>query len=185
VASSAATKGVKAGVKAAARTAGHEAAKAGGQALKGARRHVDDLGKKTQKVWDDAAGGAGRKSADTVPVYRVEGPGNTRLLIDEAGDVAVTGQRQLYLTFGDRARADGFLALRHSQGHVDDVIKAFDVPQSYARSVRRRSVPQDRSRGAPVQRVDPTKTDSSFGLKSPEFPGLRRAIIPGSGRIVG
>jgi hypothetical protein len=181
-----ARQGVKAGVKAVVRQAGKKAVELGRAAVREARGVLDNLGKKARKFWGDEAGSLGRSGrAGAVPVYRVEGPGNTRLVIDGAGDVGVTGRQQLYLTFGDRARADEFLALRHSQGHTDDVIKAFDVPEPYARSVRDRAVDQIGGGGAPIQRVDATKTNSSFGLKAPEFPALLRAIIPGSGRIVG
>ena len=121
---------------------------------------------------------------DVVPVYRVEGPGNARIHLDDAGNVDISGNSMLYLNFGDRSRADEFLAIRHSQGHTDDVIKAFDMDATYVDSLFERAVPQQGARGAPIQHVDPTKTDVSLGLASSEFPGLLDHIVQGSGRIV-
>ena len=117
-------------------------------------------------------------------VYRVESPGNARLDIDGAGNVHVQGDNVLFLNFGDRPRADDFLQQRLDQGFDGTQIRAFDVPDSYADSIRSRAVPESQARGNPVFQVDITKTDSSFGLRSSEFPGLEDAAIPGSGRVI-
>lgn len=62
--------------------------------------------------------------------------------------------------------------------------KAFDVPDSYADSIRSRAVPESNAKGSPVFQVDTTKTDSSYGLRPIEFPALEGAAIPGSGRVI-
>ena len=88
----------------------------------------------------------------------------------------------LFLNFGDEARAQQFLAQRLEQGFEGTVIKRFDVPRSYYDDLVSRSVPENMARGNSVINVDTTKTATSFGLRSSEFPGLACAIIPGSGR---
>lgn len=111
-----------------------------------------------------------------------ESPDNARLGIDGSGNVAVQGDNVLFPNFGDRPRADAFLEQRLAQGFDGTEIKAFDVPDSYADSIRNRAAPEAQARGNPVFQVDTTRTDSSFGLRSSEFPGLVDAAIPGSGR---
>lgn len=121
---------------------------------------------------------------DTVRVFRVESPANARLDISPAGDVTVKGDNMLFLNFGDEARAHQFLDQRLAQGHQDTVIKSFDVPRGYAESVSARALPESMARqpDATIIHVDTTKTPSSYGLRSSEFPELQRSIIPGSGR---
>lgn len=122
-------------------------------------------------------------TADTVPVFRVESPGNARLDIDDGGDVSINGDNMLFLNFGDEARAQAFQAQRLGQGFEGTVIKRFDVSQSYYDDLVSRSVPESHARGNSVINVDTTKTSTSFGLRASEFPGLTCAIVPGSGRI--
>lgn len=114
-------------------------------------------------------------------VFRVEGPGNARLGIDGAGNVSVHGDQTLFLNFGDEARAQAFLAKRLAQGHEGTTIKSFDVPNSYVDSIRARAVPESMARGNSVFQVDVGQTSGSFGLRGSELPGLRCAIVPGSG----
>ena len=78
----------------------------------------------------------------------------------------------------------GGTCTRLAQGHSETVIESFDVPCSYADSVASRAVPESMARqpDASIIHVDTTKTPSSYGLRSPEFPELQRSIIPGSGR---
>lgn len=129
--------------------------------------------------------GRGQVSGDSArtKVFRVEGPGNTRLDISGSGDVSIKGDAMLFLDFGDEARAQEFLAQRLVQEKEGTVIKSFDVPTSYVDVLRARAMPESMAKqpGASVISVDTTKTASSFGLRSSELPGLQRAIILGSG----
>lgn len=91
---------------------------------------------------------------DTAKVFRVEGNGNQRLLIDEAGNVEIPEiftnkgrgpERNLYLNFGDEARAQQFLEQRLEQ-FPDSTIKSFEVPRSFLDELRATAVPEiDRS----------------------------------------
>ena len=139
------------------------------------------------RTWMDPLGltpceRAAAKAAGLTRVYRVEETAFARLHIDVAGNVAIKGDAMLFLNFGDEARAQEFLAQRLEQGRQGVVLKFFDVPTSYAADVASRAVPESMGRGASVIWVDMTKTESSYGLRSTEFPGLQRAIVPGSGR---
>ncbi len=69
--------------------------------------------------------------SDTVSVCRVEGPGNERVIIGPNGEVDIKGDNTLFLNFGDRARAEEFLALRLGQGYEGATIKSFRVYGSY------------------------------------------------------
>ncbi|HWM58886.1 MAG TPA: DUF6531 domain-containing protein [Pseudonocardia sp.] len=142
------------------------------------------LGVKGARVAGKVAGEAVEGVPDTVRVFRVESPANARLDIGPSGDVAVKGDNMLFLNFGDQPRAQQFLDQRLAQGHSETVIKSFDVPRSYADSVASRAVPESMARqpDASIIHVDTTKTPSSYGLRSSEFPELQRSIIPGSGR---
>lgn len=124
---------------------------------------------------------AANSAGGVTRVFCVEGPGNARLNISAGGDVSIKGDNMLFLNFGDEARVQEFLAQRLAQGHDGTIIRSFDVPTSYANDVAARAVPESMARGSSVISVDTTKTASSYGLRSSEFPGLQRAIIPGSG----
>ena len=113
--------------------------------------------------------------------FRVEGPGNARLGIDAAGNVSINGDNMLFLTFGDEARSQEFLAQRLAAGFEGTTIKSFEVPTTYVEELAARAAPESMARGASVIQVDVTKTESSFGLRSSEFQGLICTIIPGSG----
>ena len=121
----------------------------------------------------------------TTRVYRVEGPGNARLDFSPSGNVTAKGDNMLFLNFGDEARAHQFLTQRVGQGHVDDVIKSFDVPTPFVDSVRAASVPQDLGRLYPSapQLVDTTKAVDQYGLPACWIGNLNQAIVPGSGRM--
>jgi hypothetical protein len=113
-------------------------------------------------------------------VFRVEGPGNARLNIDPGGNVGISGDKTMFLNFGDEARAQQFLAQRLSQGFEGTSIKSFDVPTSYVNDLASRAVPESMAKTASAFQVDVTKTAGSYGLRSSEFPSLMCAIIPGS-----
>jgi len=114
-----------------------------------------------------------------VTVYRVEGPGNERLELTvgrlSSAQLSIGGgTNQLYLNFGDRSRAVDFLGKRYSQGHTDDVIKRFDVDQSYLDRLRIASVPQSQSRQSPGRpvRVDEDAARDQFAFKAELFAEL-------------
>jgi filamentous hemagglutinin len=132
------------------------------------------LSRKSNGVGADAA------NTDYTTVFRVEGPGNARLDVTPGGNMQISGDNTLFLNFGDEARAQEFLAQRLSQGFDGTVIKSFDVATSYVNDLYSRAVPESMARGSSVFQVDVTKTASSFGLRSSEFPGLMCAIVPGS-----
>jgi hypothetical protein len=62
------------------------------------------------------------EDAGITDAFRVEGPGNARLTIGDAGDVSISGVRALFLNFGDEGRAEEFLARRLEQGYEGTAI---------------------------------------------------------------
>ncbi|WNG58822.1 hypothetical protein F0U59_31890 [Archangium gephyra] len=143
-----------------------------------------------------------------VTVYRVEGPDNQRVSINPQGNAHVSKsfgsatneskpglykkpmeyQDRAFLNFGDRARADEFLAVRHDQGHPQTVMKAFDVPHDTFEQIRKSSVPESAARvpgneHRPI-RVDVNKGDNQFGLNWKSLQLVNSTAIPGSGRVV-
>ncbi|CAD6548933.1 hypothetical protein [Paraburkholderia metrosideri] len=139
--------------------------------------------------------GAAREPS-TITVFRVEGEGNRRLFIDEAtGSVSIPpvfankgrgDERNLYLNFGDEARAQSFLGQRLQQ-FPDNTIKTFTVPKSFVDQLRTSAVEESRrsiNPGKPVV-ADPTKARDQFGLSQQQIEQLRRVIIPGSGKQYG
>src|SRR5437870_4402367 len=121
----------------------------------------------------------------TVKVYRVEGPGNTRILIGENGEVAIQGEtRTLFLNFGDRARAEEFLAQRLSQ-YPSDVIKSFEVPESTLSRISANAIPESLAGSLPGRAllVDATKAADQFGLRTTQNDELVQDRIQRSGRI--
>ncbi|WP_221305973.1 hypothetical protein, partial [Paraburkholderia sp. WSM4180] len=139
--------------------------------------------------------GAAREPS-TITVFRVEGEGNRRLFIDEAtGSVSIPpvfankgrgDERNLYLNFGDEARAQSFLEQRLQQ-FPDNTIRAFTVPKSFVDQLRTSAVEEGRrsiNPGKPVV-ADPTKARDQFGLSQQQIEQLRRVIIPGSGKQYG
>jgi len=137
-----------------------------------------------------AAGEAGAKSSGaaqipTVRVYRVERLPNTRIIINEAGEVTIVGDRTtLFLNFGSRARAEEFLAQRIQQEMPGATIKSFEVPRSFLDQLRAAAVPERLARqypGRPII-VDVTRAPDQFGLRPEQIQALRRVIIQGTGR---
>ncbi len=131
------------------------------------------------------------RGLDTVTAYRVEGEGNQRVNIGPDGSVDIPEvrtnkgrgpERNLYVNFGDEARAQTFLDQRLQQ-FPDNTIKTFEVPRSYVEELNRTAVPESQraaNRDLPVI-ADPTKANNQFGLSGEQINGLRDAAIPGSG----
>jgi len=117
-------------------------------------------------------------------VYRVEGLPNTRILLGEGGQVSVQGDQMLFVNFGDKARAEQFLATRLQQGMPGAQIKSFEVPRSLLDDLRASAVPESMATqfpGRPLL-VDPTKAADQFGLRLQQIETLQEAIIQGSGK---
>ena len=133
-----------------------------------------------------AIGELGDESAymHTRTVYRVEGNGNQRFDLNGAGNVTLReGKSMVYLTFGDEARSREFHAKRVEQGY-DSHILAFEIDERSARHIERRAVSQVNNHGAPIQRVDETRTSCSYGISRDEIHLVMDGLIPGSGRIL-
>jgi RHS repeat-associated protein len=123
--------------------------------------------------------------ASVVTVYRVEGAVNTRVLISEAGEVILEGEKTLFLNFGQRARAIEFFDKRINQGMADTQIKSFQVSKAYLDEVRSTAVPERLARlhpDSPIQ-VDVTKAPDQYGLRRDQIEQLRTLIIKGSGKV--
>lgn len=84
-------------------------------------------------------------------VFRVEGPGNERLLIDASGNVSLHDEDMLFVSF-DSTHAAYFLGKRVEQCYPD-AIKAFEVNASFLETLRADRVPQ---RGQVASLVDPS-----------------------------
>jgi hypothetical protein len=125
-----------------------------------------------------------RAGTATVQVFRVEGAANTRVLISEAGEVALEGSHTLFLNFGQRTRAIEFFNKRLSQGLDDVKIKEFEVPKSFLDDLRTNAVPERLARSNPNSpiRVDVTKAPDQYGLRREQIEQLRQTIIQGSGK---
>ena len=79
-------------------------------------------------------------------------------------------ERNLYLNFGDDARAQQFLEQRLQQ-FPGNTIKSFEVPKSFLDELRTTAVPEiDRSLypNRPVI-ADPTKAPNQFGLTAEQL----------------
>ncbi len=141
-----------------------------------------------------------------VTVYRVEGPENQRVSFgngkphvsksfNSATNESKAGsyrkpmdyQDRAFLNFGDRPRAEEFLAVRHEQGHTKTVMKAFDVPGETFDKIRKSAVPEGAARvpgneHRPIA-VDVNKGDNQYGLNWKSLQTVNATAIPGSGRV--
>ena len=133
-----------------------------------------------------------------VTVYRVEGPENQRVSFgngkphvsksfNSATNESKAGsyrkpmdyQDRAFLNFGDRPRAEEFLAVRHEQGHTKTVMKAFDVPGETFDKIRK----VDFVYKDPDVRADVNKGDNQYGLNWKSLQTVNATAIPGSGRV--
>lgn len=122
--------------------------------------------------------------ASTTTVFRVESAANARLVIDEAGNVSVVGEKMLFANFGDTARAESYLARRLEQGYEGTVVKSAEVPTAFVEELRATSVLESEASlfpNAPLQ-VD-LKYADQFGLRAEQIQALQEAIIQGSGKV--
>ena len=115
---------------------------------------------------DEAAG------ASLSKVFRVQGgdipnASKQRLVFDGQGNLSISGDDMLFVTFDDQARAVQFL---NKRGDNAELI-SFDISSQFADKVRNNAVPQRLGRlnpGAP-QQVDQTVTNNSFGIPKEYF----------------
>ncbi|EQA02711.1 VENN motif pre-toxin domain-containing protein [Glaesserella parasuis] len=122
-----------------------------------------------------------------VTVYRVEGIPNQRLIINNAGDVFIIGNKTLYLNFGSKKRALEYLQQKIEKGLPNAELKSFIVPREYREVLKGIAVPEkdirtlDPSRVRPVI-ADPTKAKYQYGLREGQIEELKSKIILGSGK---
>jgi filamentous hemagglutinin len=117
-------------------------------------------------------------------VYRVEGTPNTRILIGERGQVSILGQQTLFLNFGDKARAEAYLAQKITKGLPGASTKMFEVPKETLETLRAVAVPERMAKqfpGRPIV-VDATKASDQFGLRKEQLDLLQKLIVEGSGK---
>jgi YD repeat-containing protein len=118
-------------------------------------------------------------------VYRVEGLPNTRIIINQSGEVTVQGEQMLFLNFNQLERAEELLARRLQQQMPGVELKSFEVPQSFLDDLRRLSVPESQAATFPTRalRVDTTRAPDQFGLRPDQIEELRRVLMEGSGIV--
>ncbi|PWK72153.1 RHS repeat-associated protein [Streptomyces sp. CG 926] len=142
-------------------------------------------------TWSDHLGLAPDECTVTVYRKQTEHPLSQRVHIDANGNVTIDGNNHLYVNMsGD---------LRHTVEFRGDSgqIVAFDVPKSFVDDIRTHAVPQEQPDGLgftkqewkQVKQVypeisDPTRGTDLYGLPGEVIEKMRKAIIPGSGRIV-
>lgn len=113
--------------------------------------------------------------------YRVQGDKSTRFII-EGGALKIQGDKMLFVTFDDATRAMEFLAQRGD----DAYLVKFKLNKSFVDKVRSQAVPQSQGKKFPnsPQKVDATKTDNSFGIRSDQFDELLQNVEAGSVEII-
>jgi len=88
------------------------------------------------------AAGVNAARAQRIWVYRVEGAVNQRIIVSESGRVVITGDKTLWLNFGNLKRAENFLfkRLTNKNPMLDAQIKAFRVPRSFYEALQKSAV---------------------------------------------
>ncbi len=132
------------------------------------------------------------KPQQRIRAFRIEGDPNTRLFIDEAGTVLILEpNKTLYLTFGDRARAEQYLAQKLGPGQKlgplpNGRIKSFEVTKQFVDDLRAQAVTEAELHADPSLKgrplvADPGQTNDSFGVRPEQIPHLEQSIIQGTG----
>ncbi|MBQ9724282.1 MAG: hypothetical protein IJV56_02925, partial [Neisseriaceae bacterium] len=118
-----------------------------------------------------------------VTVYRVEGS-NTRILLDDVGNVQIIGDKTLFLNFGSRDRAIEFLSKRQSQGFIDTTVKSFNTNKSVLKDLRKNAVAESEAKKDLTKNivVDTNKAKDQYGIRSNYFDTLNNNIVKGSGK---
>ena len=116
--------------------------------------------------------------SNTAKVYRVQGGvGNNSSKIRfniKDGDLAIGGDDMLYVTFDDKTRALNFLAKRGEEAYLMQVKVSKDIIDR----IKNDAVDQIDGKANPgkPQRVDQTKTDSSYGIPKEYFEDLLKGV---------
>lgn len=133
------------------------------------------------------------KPRNRIRTFRIEGDPNTRIHIDEAGNVMIIEpDKTLYLTFGDEVRAQQYLAQKLGPGQKlgplpNGRAKSFEVTQEFVDKIRADAVTEQQLsldpslKGRPLV-ADPTKTADSFGLRPDQIKELEKVIVQGTGQ---
>ena len=129
----------------------------------------------------------------TVTVYRVEGPGNTRVHVDANGGVTIPDKnRMLHVSFNEPGHAQYFLNKTHARGHTDNVIKSFEVPEDVVKDIQSKAVKQSDAKKFPgAPQIDDPNVSKELGMAEKDVLGVRGAdlealeqnAIPGSGKV--
>ncbi|PRJ67579.1 hemagglutinin repeat-containing protein [Haemophilus influenzae] len=122
-----------------------------------------------------------------VTIYRVEGTPNQRLIINDTGDVFITGDTTLYLNFGSKKRAIEYLQQKIDQNLTNAEIKSFVIPREYRKQIQDLAVAEKDIRVKDPDRVrpviaDPTKAKHQYGLRASQIEELKYKIKQGSGK---
>jgi len=122
-----------------------------------------------------------------VTIYRVEGTPNQRLIINDMGDVFITGDTTLYLNFGSKKRAIEYLQQKIDQNLPNAEIKSFVIPREYRKQIQDLAVAEKDIRVKDPDRVrpviaDPTKAKHQYGLRASQIEELKYKIKQGSGK---
>ena len=108
--------------------------------------------------------------------------GVERITIGPAGNMEVSGDSMLFVTFDDLGRAKAYVGVNRPGANII----AFDVDPDFVEEVRAAAVRQSKGREVPdaPQRADEMLTKDSFGLPQSWILRLEEAAIPGTGRII-
>ncbi|NEN76472.1 hypothetical protein F9B74_09140 [Pelistega sp. NLN82] len=126
-------------------------------------------------------------SKGEVTVYRVEGIPNQRLIIDDKGNVNITGNTTLYLNFGSKKRAVEYLQQKRDKELPGAEIKRFAVLREFRKDIADIAISEkdikskDPTKVKPVI-ADPTKANYQYGLRKDQIELLKSKIIEGSGK---
>ena len=124
---------------------------------------------------------------NNVRVFRVEGSINERITIGKNGQVVIeNSSKSLFLNFGEPERANEFLAKRLSQGMTDVSIKSFEVPKSFLDKISSEAVLESEASNFPNRpiRVDVTKAENQFGLRTEQIKIIEKEIVKNSGKVI-
>ena len=132
------------------------------------------------------AGMSSASESSSATVYRVQGgtppaASQTRVSIGDQGQMTVSGEGMLFVTFNDLARAVEFRNVNRPGAEII----SFEVDPAFVSEVQAAAVPQAQGRafpGAP-QIADPSKSSNSFGLPKGWIDRLTKAARPGTGKI--
>lgn len=118
------------------------------------------------------------KFPKTVNMFRVQGGVGTNAskyrFVIKGGDISISGKEMLYVTLNDKDRALNFLAKRGDEAYLVEI----KVSKEFADKIKKDAVNQIDGKANPgkPQKVDQTKTNSSYGIPEEYFEELLEAI---------